>query len=67
MAFLVRVENDPALTEYDINFNVNNGAVEIEGAVGTAAEKERITEMVKTMPGVRDVANGLEIKPESGR
>jgi osmotically-inducible protein OsmY len=62
-----RMENDPALNKYDIEFNVNNGAVEIEGEVASPADKDRITEIVKTIPGVRDVANGLEINPEAGR
>jgi hyperosmotically inducible periplasmic protein len=59
------VKNDPDLKDADINFDVNNGAVEVKGNVPTAAEKDRVTQMVRSVDGVKDVANALEIKPKA--
>ena len=53
---------DPTLKAYDIDFDVRNGAVEIKGSVPTAADKQRVTDMARSLPDVRDVANALEIK-----
>ena len=56
------VDNDPMLKDRDINFDVNNGAVTVKGEVRTAAEKNKVTDIVKGEPGVKDMANALEIK-----
>jgi osmotically-inducible protein OsmY len=58
------VGDDPALRDRNIEFEVNNGAVTVKGDVRSAAEKNRVSEIVKAAPGVRDTANALEIKPE---
>ena len=58
------VDADAILKDRDVNFDVNNGAVEIKGSVATAAEKAKIGEMVKGMAGVKDMANGLEVRPD---
>jgi osmotically-inducible protein OsmY len=55
------VDRDPQLTDRSINFDVNNGAVEIKGTVASAAEKNQVTEMARSVAGVRDVANGLTV------
>ena len=57
------VDADQALRDRDINFDVNNGMVTIKGEVRTAAEKAQVTNLVKDTPGVKDVANSLEVKP----
>jgi osmotically-inducible protein OsmY len=57
------VDNDQVLRDRDINFDVNNGVVTVKGEVRTAAEKNKVTEIVRAAPGVKDMANGLEIKP----
>ena len=57
------IENDPALNERHVNFDVANGMVTIKGEVRTVDEKNRVGEMTKAAPGVKDVANGLQIKP----
>jgi len=36
--------------------------VTIKGEVATADEKTRVEQLAKAAPGVKDVANGLEIK-----
>ena len=58
------IDNDPVLRERDISFEVSNGAVVVSGEVRTAAEKDRVTQIVKAAPGVKDFANALEIRPE---
>jgi osmotically-inducible protein OsmY len=58
-----KVDSDTVLKDRHINFDVNNGAVEIKGSVASAAEKDRVGEMVRSVAGVKDVANALEVKP----
>jgi len=58
------VDKDPVLKERDINFEVANGVVTVKGEVRSAQEKNRVTEIVKAAPGVKDFANALEIKVE---
>jgi osmotically-inducible protein OsmY len=60
-----KVNEDQVLRDRDIDFEINNGAVTIKGEVRTAAEKDRVTDMVKATPGVKDMANGLEIAPKN--
>ena len=56
------INNDALLRDRDIDFDVNNGAVTVKGTVRTAAEKNRVTELVRAAPGVKEMANALEIK-----
>jgi osmotically-inducible protein OsmY len=56
------VKNDPLLRDRDIDFEVNNGVVTVKGNVRSAAEKTRVSEIVRGAPGVKDMANALEIK-----
>jgi osmotically-inducible protein OsmY len=58
------VDADPTLKDRDVNFDVNNGAVEIKGSVASAAERDRVGTMVRGVQGVKDMANGLEIRPD---
>jgi osmotically-inducible protein OsmY len=58
------VDEDQVLRDRDIDFDVANGVVTVKGNVRTAAEKQRVSEIVKAAPGVRDMANALELKPE---
>jgi osmotically-inducible protein OsmY len=58
------IENDAVLRERDIDFDVSNGAVTVRGQVRSAQEKDKVTQIVKAAPGVRDFANALEIRPE---
>jgi len=58
------VDNDPVLRERDVNFEVSNGTVTIKGEVRSAEEKNKVGEIVKAAPGVKDFANALEIRPE---
>jgi osmotically-inducible protein OsmY len=56
-------DNDAVLRDRDIDFEVNNGVVTVKGEVRTADEKNKVTELVRAAPGVKDMANALEIKP----
>jgi osmotically-inducible protein OsmY len=56
------MDNDAVLKERDIDFRVANGMVTITGEVASADEKARVEQLAKAAPGVKDVANGLEIK-----
>jgi osmotically-inducible protein OsmY len=58
------VDKDPVLKERDIDFRVANGMVTITGEVASTDEKARVEQLAKAAPGVKDVANGLEIKAE---
>jgi osmotically-inducible protein OsmY len=58
------VDDDQVLRERDVNFEVVNGAVTVKGEVRSAAEKNRVTRIVKSAPGVKDFTNALEIHPE---
>jgi osmotically-inducible protein OsmY len=58
------VDKDPMLKDRDVNFDVNNGAVEIKGSVASASEKARVGEMVKGTTGVKDMVNGLEVRAD---
>jgi hyperosmotically inducible periplasmic protein len=55
------VDDDPTLRDRDISFAVNNGVVTVKGEVRSAAEKARVTELVRAAPGVKDMANAVEI------
>jgi hyperosmotically inducible protein len=58
------VDADDVLKERDINFSVSNGMVAITGEVRTSAEKQRVEELSRAAPGVKDVANGLAIRSD---
>jgi osmotically-inducible protein OsmY len=58
------LDGDAVLKERDVNFEVHNGMVAIKGEVRTADEKNRVGQIATAAPGVKGVANGLEIKPE---
>ena len=57
-----KVDADTVLRDRDINFDVNNGMVTVKGEVRSAAEKAKVGEIVRAAPGVKDMANSLEIK-----
>ena len=58
------VGDDQVLRDRDIEFEVNNGVVTVKGDVRTAAEKNHVSEIVRAAPGVKEMANALEIKPK---
>ncbi len=61
------ISKDQVLQDRDIRFDVNNGVVTVKGNVRTPAEKEKVTQMVKSVPGVKEMANELDVKPKNPR
>ena len=57
------VDRDPILRDRTVKFEVNNGAVTVKGEVQNAAEKAKLTELVRAAPGVKEFANAFDIKP----
>jgi osmotically-inducible protein OsmY len=58
------VSNDQVLRDRNVDFDVNNGVVTVKGDVRTTSEKTKVSDMVKSAPGVKDFANELEVKPK---
>ncbi len=58
-----RLELDNFLRDRDIQVDVNGGVVKVSGQVRTALEKRRVSELLRNIPGVIDVANDLEVAP----
>jgi osmotically-inducible protein OsmY len=58
------INEDQVLRDRDVDFDVNNGVVTIKGEVRTAGEKSRVSDIVRGAPGVKDMANALDIKPK---
>jgi osmotically-inducible protein OsmY len=58
------VDNDPNLKDDGISFDANNGVVTITGDVDTTAERDRVGDIARSQPGVKDVVNSLEVKPD---
>ena len=56
------INKDATLEQRDIKIEVTNGMVAITGQVATADEKAQVERLARAAPGVKDVANGLEIK-----
>jgi len=57
------VDNEAELKDNSIAFDANNGVVTITGDVNSAAERDRVGDMARSQPGVKDVVNSLEVKP----
>jgi osmotically-inducible protein OsmY len=55
------MDKDPILKERDIDFEVVNGVVTVKGDVRSTAEKTKVSEIVRAAPGVKEMANALEI------
>ena len=58
------VDRETNLAKRNIDFDVNNGVVTAKGTVQSTAEKNQVGELVKAAPGVKHLANELEIGPE---
>lgn len=56
-------DNEWDLDGLDLNFNSEAGVVTITGDAPSHEVKDRVTARVKTITGVKDVVNNLEVKP----
>jgi osmotically-inducible protein OsmY len=61
---MFKEDNEWDLDGLDLNFNAEAGVVTITGDAPSQAVKDRVTARVKTVEGVKDVVNNLEVKPE---
>jgi osmotically-inducible protein OsmY len=57
------LDDDPHLVHRDIEVRVRNGVVTVKGKVRSAAEKSRVSDLVRAASGVKDMANVLEVVP----
>lgn len=60
---LDRLERDNLLRDRDIRIEVANGVVSVTGEVWTPLEKRRVSDLVRHVAEVVDVANRLEVRP----
>jgi osmotically-inducible protein OsmY len=58
------MDDDPVLKDRNIDFEIENGVVTVTGEVRTPAERNKVTDLVRAVPAVKDVANTLEINPK---
>lgn len=58
-----RLERDNFLRDRSIRVEVMDGVVNLRGEVWTPLERERAADLLRTVPGVIDVANELAIRP----
>ena len=58
------IDRDQVLRDRDVDFDVNNGVVTVKGEVRTMEEKNKVGDIVRSAPNVKDMANALEIKPK---
>ena len=52
-------------TATDVNVEVNSGVVELSGFVPTAEQKMKAGEIARSINGVKDVKNNIELKSKS--
>lgn len=57
------VDNEADLKDDDINFDANNGVLTITGSVKSSAARDKVGDLARSQPGVKDVVNSLEVKP----
>ena len=60
------VDNEVDLKGENIDFDANNGVITITGSVKSAAERDKVGDIARSQPGVKDVVNSLEVKPNKG-
>jgi osmotically-inducible protein OsmY len=54
-------DNEPELKDDNIDVDVNNGVVTITGEVDSAAERDKVGDIARSQPGVKDVINSVEV------
>jgi hyperosmotically inducible protein len=55
---------DPTTKAHQINVDTNSGIVELGGFVDSQAAKDRAAEIARSVKGVKDVKNDLQLKPK---
>lgn len=57
------LDNDPAYRFPDVNVNTHDGIVQLSGFVSVQGQKVRAQQLAEYTPGVRQVVNGITLKP----
>jgi osmotically-inducible protein OsmY len=52
---------------FDLTFHSKAGVVTVTGSAPSQAAKDRVTQRVRSVEGVKDVVNDLELKPEKAK
>lgn len=58
-----RLELDHSLRYRDIQIELIDGVIRLTGEVWSVSEKQRATDLVRSVAGITDVLNGLAIRP----
>ena len=61
-----KLVDDPVTKAYQINVETFKGTVQLSGAVDSAEARSRATQLAKTVGGVKDVQNSLEVRKPEG-
>lgn len=56
------IAQDPQLKLFEINVETFKGRVQLSGFVATPAEADRAVALARSIKGVNEVANGLQLK-----
>ena len=56
------IKGEFSMDAQNIKVITRSGTVTLRGPVATAAEREKITALVKTMPGIKSIDNQLQVK-----
>ena len=55
------LKSDADLRDRAISFTVVNGDINVRGTVKNEAERKRINDLAMAIPGVKSIANGLQV------
>lgn len=58
------LDNNEGIKVYGVKARVNNGHVDLSGVVDTLSEKQQLRELVKGVPGVKEVDLGVAISTD---
>ena len=58
------VDKEADLKDDGIDFDANNGVLTITGDVDSSAERDKVGNLARSQPGVKDVVNSLAVKPD---
>lgn len=65
--FTVLWKETPDLKEFDVLLDAKNGVATLEGKVATDTERTKAEGLVRSIPGVRDVVNSIQVTPDARR
>jgi len=58
------VDREADLKDDSVDFDANNGVITITGSVDSRSERDKAGDLARSQPGVKDVVNSLEVKPD---